>query len=928
MEKSLKQDLLALIGTMNKMADLLPKLANPALQVQDLLEACECFKDNLKSENTPKTSELLLAIEKSLKENKVDVLELVKNFGFAFDSETANFSEADVLAAIEKAEVVSFDIFDTLLVRPYVKPTDLFYHIEKSQGADGFVQNRINAENNARRIEWEKGREDILYDNIYEQIDKKYIHLKEKELQMERDTLRVNPEIKKYFDFAKNKKKRIIIVSDMYLPLSFLEEVLHKNGIIGYEKFYLSSECKKTKSSSNLYRHIISELKINPQNIFHIGDNELSDYEIALKLGLKAYLYVPIIKQFFAIKKNFWNFYSKNYNSIGASILAAVWSYHWKICELGILLPNYWEKQGYYAGAVSFAFTKFIIAAAKQHNIDKVLFLARDGFLLQKIFDVLKGGIANDYVYAPRVAEWKCFLFGDDYSCFNEKLVVQIIEDYKNESDELAKICIEDLTYKTAPLEFIDKYRDLLVKLSEVQKNKFRNYFEQKCGDNTLVVDTLSNFFTSQRFIENLINKKTIGAYLYTNGESPLYDKNRMVSWGNKPLEYWDFWEFMMTSPEPPICDINQEQKPIYKENIPIFEKFRNIAFNSVEKGAIDFTKDIISLFGEDDIFADFELIHSLSENFIGIADEQDIENLSCLFHTRQHITNEYAPLFPQIMQGKTLQNVLQMIEENIKHLEPLEDRETNGFDYSYNYRHWHDSSQESRLRDIQGAYSLFEYHNLFPISYDSKVLEVGCGMGRYLAMLKQCGFSDLTGIDRDFSQTQTAKQEEGLKIFMRDANEFLSSDSYEKKYDCIYMFDVLEHIDKNKQLPLLKNLSRHLSYNGMLVLQVPNALAPLSMCYRYLDWTHEISFTDNSIEFLLHNAGLHYIAVRPQGVDSEATKKLKKAWADLYLAEIGKVPILTLNIVAIAFKNREAFMFWHNKLPYSPETYYGINVK
>ena len=30
---------------------------------------------------------------------------------------------------INKADIVSFDIFDTLLLRPYCKPSDLFYHI-------------------------------------------------------------------------------------------------------------------------------------------------------------------------------------------------------------------------------------------------------------------------------------------------------------------------------------------------------------------------------------------------------------------------------------------------------------------------------------------------------------------------------------------------------------------------------------------------------------------------------------------------------------------------------------------------------------------------------------------------------------------------------------------------------------------------------
>ena len=38
-----------------------------------------------------------------------------------------------IKSKIDSYDIISFDIFDTLLLRPYVKPTDLFLHIEKSE---------------------------------------------------------------------------------------------------------------------------------------------------------------------------------------------------------------------------------------------------------------------------------------------------------------------------------------------------------------------------------------------------------------------------------------------------------------------------------------------------------------------------------------------------------------------------------------------------------------------------------------------------------------------------------------------------------------------------------------------------------------------------------------------------------------------------
>ncbi|MDR2579600.1 MAG: hypothetical protein LBC85_01225 [Fibromonadaceae bacterium] len=86
MVKSHKQELLALLGTMGQMADLLPKLENPAEQIQDLQAACECLLENLEGENSPECLSLLQSIETALKEN-LNVLDLVKKLESAFKSE-------------------------------------------------------------------------------------------------------------------------------------------------------------------------------------------------------------------------------------------------------------------------------------------------------------------------------------------------------------------------------------------------------------------------------------------------------------------------------------------------------------------------------------------------------------------------------------------------------------------------------------------------------------------------------------------------------------------------------------------------------------------------------------------------------------------------------------------------------------------------
>jgi len=87
MIKSHKLEMLALIDTMRKMADLLPKLPEPAEQIQDILAACQCLRENLNGENVPESTVLLQNIECALNENQLDIIKFVKKLESAFKSE-------------------------------------------------------------------------------------------------------------------------------------------------------------------------------------------------------------------------------------------------------------------------------------------------------------------------------------------------------------------------------------------------------------------------------------------------------------------------------------------------------------------------------------------------------------------------------------------------------------------------------------------------------------------------------------------------------------------------------------------------------------------------------------------------------------------------------------------------------------------------
>lgn len=86
---------------------------------------------------------------------------------------------------IDKVQVVSFDIFDTLIWCIYRKPTDLFRHLEEAEKQRGFAHARIEAEKQARLHVLKAGKPEVTLDEIYEAIDQKYQNLREKEIALE-----------------------------------------------------------------------------------------------------------------------------------------------------------------------------------------------------------------------------------------------------------------------------------------------------------------------------------------------------------------------------------------------------------------------------------------------------------------------------------------------------------------------------------------------------------------------------------------------------------------------------------------------------------------------------------------------------------------------------------------------------------------------
>lgn len=492
-------------------------------------------------------------------------------------------------------EYVSFDIFDTLLIRPYINPYHIFMHMERFADVQGFAQKRIEAEGKARRFQTA---EDVSLDEIYSYLPDDYQYLKDLELEFEGKLLKPNPKVVEIYNAARKLNKKIIIASDMYLPKVFLENVLKKNGFDAYEKFYLSNEIGLAKYSGNLFSFILKDLKIEPQQLLHIGDSLSSDIEQPGNLGIHTWHIAKISEQFFndSCNKRFKELYHKFPNSLEISIVLALLAEAYQNdSRLFRHEPEYWRDLGYcIGGIIGYSFGDFILKQSVRDNNKQLLCVARDGYIVKKILDILKtDDIKTFYIYAQRILRARILLdYGDEH---NADLLVYVM------SEKLGQI--PDFKNFDEKEKWIKGHIHELRPLAEQKKEEYLDYLVQSgidINNNMMLIDTGAATFSAQKIIEHVTNKRILGVYtLIANEKRAAENHIRYSVWAETPKDISSVTgmiEFLFTSPEPPVADF-VEGRPVYMKNPLPQELKRGEACPLIAEGIVRFVCDIKNRF-------------------------------------------------------------------------------------------------------------------------------------------------------------------------------------------------------------------------------------------------------------------------------------------------------------------------------------------
>lgn len=342
----------------------------------------------------------------------------------------APLSADDIMRLVQDPEiaVISFDIFDTLLERPVLRPKDIFYlvaaAVDTSLGVD-FVKMRWTAEE-------ETGLPNARLADIYAHMQKKYglsddvlSALMAEELRCEKTLLAPRADIKRCYEEAVRAGKRVIAISDMYIPGDILHSILQSKGYEHIAAVYVSCDNGQRKSDGTLYETVLTAEHCKAENLLHVGDNLSSDCLKALACGIPAVYCPPLFRRCLEATPELAALLevSLEKEPLWSPLLAFALQ---RLCDhprIALRVDALQDVGDFAVLTLAPLLTGFCLSLAGDEDLRReyrhIYFASRDGYLPHKVYENIARHIPDAlpgiYFQAGRRAYYP-FLFDDFYS--------------------------------------------------------------------------------------------------------------------------------------------------------------------------------------------------------------------------------------------------------------------------------------------------------------------------------------------------------------------------------------------------------------------------------------------------------------------------------------------------------------------------------
>lgn len=526
------------------------------------------------------------------------------NPSFFDDAKYYRKNEKELKQLIEQYDAISFDLFDTLVMRKVLEPTDVFDIVEQQARKRGILLPQFKILR--REAELQAGGSDIYH--IYERLgnqtgltEEEKEAVLEIELACEKSVLVPRIKMVEMLEYAQSLGKRTNIISDMYLNAGILDGLLNEMGIRGYDKIYVSCDYGVSKGSG-LFEEYLKDVK--GLKCLHIGDNRGSDLQAPLKYGIDSY---GIKSAYDMLKISNFRYilpWISNYNekSLLGLILSKLFNNPYALYgTAGIIqIDNFEMLSTLFAAPAAVMFMLELFTFLQENpGYEKVVFSARDGYLFDKLYKEIKEKSGDkkkmlDSVYL--LASRKLCLraaMGIDMRVLTENITGKkpeavLVDILGVPKDKLKPF---DLEKHQDAIGYCLAHKEILDEKSKITRQRYMKYLLD-CGlklDGKYLFCDLVSKGTVQFALNYIFQEPLDGFYVYRliSGKpypikvTDAYQKE--YAWLESPLiKHYFYLETVFTSAEPSIEDMDENNRPTFsietrkKEEIAIIQREQN----------------------------------------------------------------------------------------------------------------------------------------------------------------------------------------------------------------------------------------------------------------------------------------------------------------------------------------------------------------
>ena len=304
-------------------------------------------------------------------------------------------------------DVVTFDLFDTLLVRRIHNPdlvklpvARFISSLARNAGHDWDwrqVQEKRDEREKAMRAR--TGERYADHEACYPQFmaetlqaifgdsadDALLSRVTDYEIAMENTMLVPRRDIVAWLRELSAAGVRVLVLSDIYLPASHLQRLLAHAGILPYvEKVISSADSFLAKASGLTYPRVAESEGIDPARWLHVGDNPISDGFRPLEHGIRSLLIqdaeeyrrraVVARHYFYSLKRPFWR---------GRAIQQLMAPLEEENEPRSALY-----REGYnFLGPIIAMYLHYVAERCREKSIRKLYFLSREGWMFKQVWE-------------------------------------------------------------------------------------------------------------------------------------------------------------------------------------------------------------------------------------------------------------------------------------------------------------------------------------------------------------------------------------------------------------------------------------------------------------------------------------------------------------------------------------------------------------